>query len=85
MIIPLLEKYFKNIISANKLNTKKECVFTEIKVGKKYRGKINGAIIQIKDVQKDRFGNEIITFTDVKNNSFQTSVKAIQHCLLEEI
>lgn len=61
------------------------CFVNEIKIGKKYKGKINGAIIQIMDIKKDRFDNEFITFTNEKNNSFQTTVAAIQHCLLEEV
>ena len=82
---PLVRKVFQKHYNKKQIKYKKGRIFTEIEVGKKYRGKINGAIVQIKDIKKDRFGNEFITFTDEKNNSFQTTVKAIQHCLLEEI
>ena len=57
----------------------------EIEIGKKYRGKINGAIIKIEKIAKNSFGNTVITFSDKTNKQFHTTYDVFKRCLVEEI
>ena len=53
----------------------------EIKIGDKFKGKINGAIIKITDINEK---NGIIHY-ECDGKKFYYGLEAFKHCLLEKI
>jgi len=56
-----------------------------IQKGKKYKGKINGAVIQIQNILTDSFSHTMIEYTDKENNKFCTNLETFGRCSLEDI